>query len=202
MDGFIKLADMGAARGTGDDGNIGGTVTDSATKTAKATDPTRGRRMTITGTHGYRAPEVYERDYGKGADWWNVGILIIEMVTSENPLRGENRRESEYLTKHKEPQLPSYIHADAKDVALALLAKDVAKRLACGGRGAAEVKEHHFFNPIDWDKLMAMVCVHTHPCVVRVCVCCVCSTRRHGRTRGFGRRSHSHSPPPSSHCHP
>ena len=25
--------------------------------------------MTITGTHGYRAPEVYERDYGKGADW-------------------------------------------------------------------------------------------------------------------------------------
>ena len=65
--------------------------------------------MTITGTHGYRAPEVpspylnpypypypypnpnpnpnpdpnpnqvYERDYGKGADWWNVGILIIEV---------------------------------------------------------------------------------------------------------------------------
>ena len=44
----------------------------------------------------------------------------------------------------QEPQLPSYIHADAKDVSLALLAKDVAKRLACGGRGAAEVKEHHF----------------------------------------------------------
>ena len=30
--------------------------------------------MTITGTHGYRAPEVYERDYGKGADWWNVRL--------------------------------------------------------------------------------------------------------------------------------
>ena len=30
-----------------------------------------------------------------------MGILIIEMLTSENPLRGENRRESEYLTKHK-----------------------------------------------------------------------------------------------------
>jgi len=56
----------------------------------------------------------------------------------------------------QEPQLPSYIHHDAKEVSLALLAKDVAKRLACGGRGAAEVKEHHFFAPIDWDKLMAM----------------------------------------------
>ena len=32
----------------------------------------------------------------------------------------------------------------------------MAKRLACGGRGAAEVKEHDFFAPIDWDKLMAM----------------------------------------------
>ena len=53
---------------------LAGTVTDSATKTAKAVDPTRGRRMTITGTHGYRAPEVYERDYGKGADWWNVRL--------------------------------------------------------------------------------------------------------------------------------
>ena len=123
VDGFVKLADMGAARGTGDDGNIGGTthygttctmalltmapptmapltmddgniggavttgllahrlilslagkVTDSATKTGKAVDPTRGRRMTITGTHGYRAPEVYERCYGKGADWWNVRL--------------------------------------------------------------------------------------------------------------------------------
>ena len=40
----------------------------------------------------------------------------------------------------QEPQLPSYIHADAKEVSLALLAKDVAKRLACGGRGAAEVR--------------------------------------------------------------
>ena len=98
LDGFLKLADMGAARGTAEDGNIGGTETDSATKTARATDPSRGRRMTITGTHGYRAPEVYERSYGKGADWWNVGILIIEMLTSDNPLRGENRRESECLS--------------------------------------------------------------------------------------------------------
>ena len=23
--------------------------------------------------------QVYERDYGRGADWWNVGILIIEV---------------------------------------------------------------------------------------------------------------------------
>ena len=65
--------------------------------------------MTITGTHGYRAPEVYDRDYGKAADWWNVGILIIEMLTADNPLRGNNRKESEHLTKHKDLQLPRTI---------------------------------------------------------------------------------------------
>ena len=54
-----------------------------AAKTAKNVDPSKQRRMTITGTHGYRAPEVYERDYGKAADWWNVGILIIEMLTAD-----------------------------------------------------------------------------------------------------------------------
>ena len=87
------------------------------------------RRMTITGTHGYRAPEVYDRDYGKAADWWNVGILIIEMLTADNPLRGNNRKESEHLTKHKDLQLPRTIKADAQSIALAFLHRDPAARL-------------------------------------------------------------------------
>ncbi len=33
--------------------------------------------------------QVYGRDYGPEADWWNVGILIMEMLTAENPMRGE-----------------------------------------------------------------------------------------------------------------
>eukprot|EP00966_Prymnesium_polylepis_P006277 144043-Prymnesium_polylepis.1 len=51
---------MGAARGIADDGTItgGDGQTTSSEKTAKQADPTKGRRMTITGTHGYRAPEV------------------------------------------------------------------------------------------------------------------------------------------------
>ena len=85
LDGSVKLADMGAARGIEEDGGIksGDLGTATVSRTGKAVDPSRGRRMTITGTHGYRAPEVYERDYGKAADWWNVGILILEMLTAE-----------------------------------------------------------------------------------------------------------------------
>jgi len=161
LNGFVKLADMGAARGIADDGTItgGDGQTTSSDKTAKQADPNKGRRMTITGTHGYRAPEVYERDYGKAADWWNVGILIIEMLTSENPLRGDNRRESEHLTKHKDLQLPAYFKAEAKSIALDFLNRNPKSRLGCRDRGVAEIKEHPFFVKdalIDWEKLMGM----------------------------------------------
>ena len=159
VSGDVKLADMGAARGIEEDGTIrsGDLGTDTASKTARDVDPVKGRRMTITGTHGYRAPEVYDRDYGKAADWWNVGILIIEMLTAENPLRGENRRESEYLTKNKaiEACLASYLRPEAKSIATAFLTRDASKRLGCAELGVGEIKSHPFFAPIDWDKLLA-----------------------------------------------
>ena len=162
LDGNVKLTDMGAARGIEDDGTIksGADGTSTANKTAKQhSDPAKARRMTITGTHGYRAPEVYERDYGKAADWWNVGILIIEMLTAENPLRGDNRRESEHLTKHKDVAscLPGYLRDEAKLIVLALLERNVEKRLGCSAeKGVSAIKEHIFFKQaIDWDKLMA-----------------------------------------------
>jgi len=166
LDGYVKLADMGAVRGASEDGAIPAneSSTASVSKTAKAsssnTNPKAGggRRMTITGTHGYRAPEVYERDYGKPADWWNVGILIIEMLTSENPLRGENRRESEYLTKNKDigANLPNFLHPSAKEVALAFLQRDPVRRLGCGEGGIRDVKQSKFFADIDWEKLLSL----------------------------------------------
>jgi len=159
LDGNVKLTDMGAARGVEDDGTIkaGDASTATAAKTAKQQDPNKGRRMTITGTHGYRAPEVYERDYGKPADWWNVGILIIEMLTAENPLRGDNRRESEHLTKNKEISacLPSYLRDTAKTVVAAFLERSIERRLGCNSElGPGEIKKHPFFASIDWDLLM------------------------------------------------
>jgi len=161
IDGFVKLADMGAARGISEDGTISGGdgATSSSDKTAKQQDPSKQRRMTITGTHGYRAPEVYERDYGKEADWWNVGILIIEMLSAENPLRGENRRESEYLTKHKDLTLPAYFKKEAKDISLDFLNRNPKARLGCrDGKGVQEIKDHAFFATInlDWEKLMGL----------------------------------------------
>ena len=39
----------------------------------------------------------------------------------ENPLRGDNRKESEYLTKYKEVQLPSFMTPETREVMHALV---------------------------------------------------------------------------------
>jgi len=157
MDGYLKLADMGAARGMDENGCICSSGANAVQdKTAKCGRPTLKRRMTITGTHGYRAPEVYERNYGIEADWWNVGILIIEMLTAENPLRGENRKESEQMSKSKELLLPSYINPDVQDLALRLLQRDRTTRCGCGELGVTEIYEHPAFRDIKWEALLSL----------------------------------------------
>ena len=84
-----------------------------------------------------------------------------------SPLRGENRRESEHLTKTKDVKtvLAAYLRDEAKEVALAFLDRDPTKRLGCRqegdngqGRktgGVADIKAHRFFADIDWDRLIA-----------------------------------------------
>lgn len=165
LHGYLKLADMGAARGIASDGFIAAhnVASLSAAKTARLREEnTRQRRMTITGTHGYRAPEVYERDYGKAADWWNVGLLIVEMLCRENPLRGENRRESEHLTKTKEVEIPEHFTPATADIVRRLLQKDPAMRLGCRGAHGddsfAEIQDHPFFEDpvIHWGELLEL----------------------------------------------
>ena len=84
-------------------------------------------------------------------------FLIIEMLTGNNPLRGSNRKESEHLAKHMDMTnaLPSSMQASSRSCSLALLNRDATQRLGCGANGPAEIKEHPFFKPIDWEKLMA-----------------------------------------------
>ena len=57
------------------------------------------------------------------------GRLIVDGT------RGSMRRRlGLLLLRFTEAALPTYIHDDAKEVSLALLEKDVTKRLACQGR--------------------------------------------------------------------
>ncbi|XP_065728079.1 ribosomal protein S6 kinase alpha-5 isoform X7 [Phocoena phocoena] len=54
-----------------------------------------------------------------------------------------------------EPPYPQEMSAVAKDLIQRLLMKDPKKRLGCGPRDADEIKEHLFFQKINWDDLAA-----------------------------------------------
>jgi serine/threonine protein kinase len=166
MTGHLKLGDMGAIRGVGHDGFVSAAdnrESVSALKTAHVREerPHDGRRrMTITGTHGYRAPEIYDRHYSFEADWWSLGVLIIEMLTMVNPLRGENRKVSEHLTKTLHIRTPEWFTPETASIVQQLLCKDPTERL--GHDGFERIKAHLFFSSsvhIDWVSLMSK----THP---------------------------------------
>lgn len=158
--GNIQLADMGAARGVHCDGSIGSPGDRTDGPSLKTARQSHSRRMTITGTHGYRSPEVYARLYGKPADWWCVGILIIEMLSGDNPLRGENRQHSEQLALSAMPCFPSGFFQPAKETSLAFLVKDWRYRLGTPAEGESEadalrrLKAHAFFADVDFEAML------------------------------------------------
>lgn len=64
VNGYIKIIDFGFAKFLG----------------------TSARTWTLCGTPEYMAPEIIlNRGFGKGADWWALGVLIYEMLAGSSP---------------------------------------------------------------------------------------------------------------------
>ncbi|XP_071995593.1 protein kinase C delta type-like [Engystomops pustulosus] len=90
------------------------------------------------GTAGYMAPEVVaEEEYSAGADWYSLGVIINEMVTSS-------------FRYH--PSLFDESNSGARDIILQLLLKDPAKRLGVNGN----IRKHPFFQCIQWVSVEAL----------------------------------------------
>ncbi len=112
----------------------------------------------ICGTPHYLAPEVIlKQSYGKTVDWWSMGIILYEFLTSVAPFNGNTPEELFDSVINDEISWPEddddiYIPEDAKDLITGLLTHDPLCRLGCGGAG--QVKENFFFLYLDWDNLL------------------------------------------------
>ncbi|CAG2164423.1 unnamed protein product [Oppiella nova] len=120
-----------------------------------ACDFSKKKPHASVGTHGYMAPEVLSKGtaYDSSADWFSLGCMLYKLLKGHSPFRQhktKDKHEIDRMTMTMTVELPDTFTPELKVLLELLLHRDVDKRMGCKGRGAEEVKEHPFFNGIDW----------------------------------------------------
>nr|KAF6492935.1 ribosomal protein S6 kinase A6 [Molossus molossus] len=129
--GHIKLTDFGLSK-------------ESVDQEKKA--------YSFCGTVEYMAPEVVNRrGHSQSADWWSYGVLMFEMLTGTLPFQGKDRNETMNMILKAKLGMPQFLSAEAQSLLRMLFKRNPANRL--GSEGVEEIKRHHFFANIDWNKL-------------------------------------------------
>jgi len=132
----------------------------------------------LAGTAGYWAPEIISRrGTYKVSDFWSFGVFLYEMLYGRLPkcrcdlskkenssdwcpfgddLQEEDNSIKETGRLHLKIKYPEDVFTpEAIDLLKRLFVVDPKQRLGAK-RGAAELKEHPYFAPIDWHRLGAL----------------------------------------------
>jgi len=109
------------------------------------------------GTPGYTAPEMIKNKlYGPAADIFSYGVMLYRMLCGSKPFKGKVDRDLDKAVIERKPQFPKEIFSkEAINLLTGLLQKRPENRLGCGERLIEEIKEHPFFESIDWGLLEA-----------------------------------------------
>lgn len=139
-----------------------------------STDNDNDNRMNITtekslvGTLEYVSPEVAQGlEYDERTDWWSFGILIYEMVYGKIPFEGQGHEllvnicneEIPFPYLSKKCFIRKSVSQAMKDIVSKLLDKDHETRLS----DPAVIKNHPFFQKVDFDNILTMVPPYVPP---------------------------------------
>ncbi|XP_041114752.1 serine/threonine-protein kinase LATS2-like [Polyodon spathula] len=106
----------------------------------------------LVGTPNYIAPEVLLRKgYTQLCDWWSVGVILFEMLVGQPPFLASTPTETQLKVINWENtlQIPPQVKLSQEAV-------DIISRLCCaaeerlGRNGTGEIKEHSFFEKVDF----------------------------------------------------
>ncbi|KAL4124664.1 hypothetical protein PRIC2_008259 [Phytophthora ramorum] len=84
-------------------------------------------------------------------DWWNLGMVLYEMLTGRPPWYTQDRQELFNRLRGAELEFPQGLSPEAMNLIEGLLTRDPAKRL--GAIDVREITYHPFFADIDWNLL-------------------------------------------------
>ncbi|XP_057461630.1 serine/threonine-protein kinase D6PK-like [Actinidia eriantha] len=115
-------------------------------------EPTGARSMSFVGTHEYLAPEIIKGEgHGSAVDWWTLGIFLYELLFGKTPFKGSGNRATLFNVVGQPLRFPEspVVSFAARDLIRGLLVKEPQHRLAYK-RGATEIKQHPFFEGINW----------------------------------------------------
>ena len=104
----------------------------------------------------YTPPEIYlELNVNKKiSDWWNLGILIYEMIFGITPFYSDSNTKLKNMICNQELKIPDkpHISETCKDLIKRLLNKKYNERLGFNN-DFEEIKNHEFFKDINFDDL-------------------------------------------------
>jgi len=108
---------------------------------------------TFCGTPEYLAPEIVTGSgHDKAVDWWSLGILLYELTVGIPPFYSQNVNEMYNKIQHGVLRFPPFLSDSCKKIIVALLNREPKKRLGSTD-DVEDIKEHPFFDNIDWDKM-------------------------------------------------
>ncbi|CAD8183052.1 unnamed protein product [Paramecium octaurelia] len=131
-DGYLKLTDFGFAKVVED------------------------RTYTLCGTPEYLAPEILlNKGHSKPVDWWCLGIFLYEMLAGIDPFNDEDPMAIYQKILKGKVKFPRNFDNEAKCLVKHLLEQDVTKRFGNLKNGVDDIKQHKWYETLNWKDLFA-----------------------------------------------
>eukprot|EP00347_Sterkiella_histriomuscorum_P002658 403367298 len=133
-DGHLKLTDFGLSKENVD---------------------TEFHSNSFVGSYAYAAPEIIKhKAHGKSLDWYGLGALLYEFLVGIPPYYDRVQETMFNNIVSGTIKMPMMLSNPAQDLITKLLRRNPLERLGAGDLGAKEIKEHPFFEGINWNDVI------------------------------------------------